>query len=1141
MRPIRVGFVGCVLTVCGAYPGTSTAGEPVPAPAAIEPDEDLRPFPTPEYGQLLTLGMRGMGLATRGKGGALVDDGLRYLVSKQDGDGCWRAEFEGSALPRNDIGVTALAVLAILGAGWSPTAPGPHSAAAARGLAALRLVQAADGAFRNSDSNEHMGYGHAFATLAFVEAFAMSGNATYHAVAQKGLDYVFAARNPYYAWKYGVRPGTNDTPSTACMWSVIHAAQLLNADAVRAGLRPAFRVDDEAVFGVQAWVDRMTDPETGRVGYEERGSGSSRQGKSLHDSHPTERSEALTAAGVFIRATAGESFATSPMIKLGARRLLASPPTWNRSDGSIDLFHWYFASLAWRFIEKGAKADGAKWNEALVSALGSGRTADGVGAHWEPLDPWGREGGVIYTTAMAVLALENRWRYPIDPNDRTDVLAALDSEAPAFARVVAIRALTFRSPKGIASRFARLLKAKPAEVRRAAAEALVGLATRAEVPWLAEAVMDVDEATSTFAARNLGRFGVDGVAALVGGLSNSAAHVRRESARALSQIGAPAADRAVAPLRVALADADPMVRVAAAAAVFSVAGEVSIATPVLVVALESPDAATRREAAIVLASMRASASSGEKALTAHANDPDLPARLEIVAALVAARGPRLGDSDLVISALEHADAELRRRACEVLSAMGPALHSAIPAISLRLTDSDSSVRRRAAQALGAAGREARDAIPALRLASIDLVASVRRAATDGLASIVGPIPVRPDAPASTPSPGVLEDVAKALGDPLSAAALRSQAAGVISLRALIAAGSDPAPVVRVRAVELLGDRGSADASDATALLRTRAADADAGVRASAIRALVKLLPTDAATRSLLVDALADRSEAVRTAALDAFAVTPSANPAAIPTLGRIVIERGPAEAIAAADLLGVWNATDPKTVDALQTALTMPSPDAVSLTIVRNLVKFRPVAESTPGALEAAYEAATPPLRAAYATLITADARSEASLREGLVRRWEMSSPNAGIGGLVVAIGEPAAMLVAERLGHADATVRERAARLLTAFGSRKLIGKALPSIVDRLRCDEPGNCTEIADALRVGEYQKPAGDALVRGLKHRDALVRGGAALVIGELFRSERPAPSSMIAALRSAKSAETDVRAESAMVEAIRRLDW
>jgi len=247
-----------------------------------------------------------------------------------------------------------------------------------------------------------------------VEAFAMTGSNVLKNPAQRGLDFITITRNPYFAWRYGVKPGDNDTSVTGWMMMALKSAKLLDDDAVKAGKAPPLIIDEDGFDGIRAWVDKMTDPDTGRVGYQQRGTGPARPNE-LVDRFPAERSESMTAVGVLARIFLRENPKTSDVIKKGAA-LMARPemlPRWDPSDGSIDMYYWYYATLA--MFQVGGD-EWNRWNKAMQTAMVDTQHKDGdygmVKGSWDPLDPWGADGGRVYSTACLAMCLEVYYRYP---------------------------------------------------------------------------------------------------------------------------------------------------------------------------------------------------------------------------------------------------------------------------------------------------------------------------------------------------------------------------------------------------------------------------------------------------------------------------------------------------------------------------------------------------------------------------------------------------------------------------------------------------------------------------------------------------------------------------------------------------------
>jgi hypothetical protein len=264
----------------------------------------------------------------------------------------------------------------------------------------------------------HHVYGHAIATLAVVEAFGLTGRGRLRASAQKALDFVAASRNPDGAWRYGFRDGGNDTSVTSWMAFALLSARMVNASEAANGRPEPFRLDKDALTGARAWILRMTDQATGRVGYMVTGTGPARSADDV-DRFPPDLSESMTAAGLFVRILLGEDPAKAPDLRKGVALCLrpasardaGTLPAWTPA-GTIDVYYWHYGSLAMYQAGGGAWAT---WSRALVSAALAGQNTKGDSAalrgSWDPVDPWARDGGRIYSTAMMILSLQSPSRY----------------------------------------------------------------------------------------------------------------------------------------------------------------------------------------------------------------------------------------------------------------------------------------------------------------------------------------------------------------------------------------------------------------------------------------------------------------------------------------------------------------------------------------------------------------------------------------------------------------------------------------------------------------------------------------------------------------------------------------------------------
>lgn len=357
----------------------------------------------------------GRGKGPYGGGVRLAKDrALDWLADHQSRDGNWDgdgfmkegdptrgplATGAGSAL--HDVGLTGLALLAFLGAGETHQS-GVYRKNVRLALSWLRKRQDAEGSFA-ARTTERFTYDHAIATLAMVEAYAMTRSPLLRGPALQGLTFCMACQNPYGGWRYGERDGETDASVTG--WMIM---------ALKSGKMAGLPVDEQAVaWGVTA-LEKLTDEDTGRVGYIQKGSPVVREPDML-EAFPAAESEAMTAVGVLARVFGGHDPADDALIRAGGDLLTECLPAWDESRGSVDMYYWYYGSLAafqiggthWRH-----------WRRAMEEAvLGSQR---GLGAHgkpdnftgsWDPVGPWGKVGGRVYSTALMTLCLEVYYRY----------------------------------------------------------------------------------------------------------------------------------------------------------------------------------------------------------------------------------------------------------------------------------------------------------------------------------------------------------------------------------------------------------------------------------------------------------------------------------------------------------------------------------------------------------------------------------------------------------------------------------------------------------------------------------------------------------------------------------------------------------
>ncbi len=336
--------------------------------------------------------------------GAMVERGLDWLVAHQSEAGSWDAdeffracdheECEGGGDANHDVGVTGLALMALQSV---DARGGARGAAIDMAVAWLLDQQDSETGLLGDEIGHAFLYDHAIGTIALCDALARGHAGADRASCQKAVNYAARARNPYRVWRYESPPnGENDTSVTVWMIQALTAAE-------SAGLK----VDRSAYSAAIEWLDEMTDPGTGRVGYTEIGSASSRD-KGMNDHYPTASGEALTAAALAARVRLGQRPSRVPHMRAHMELLLKEQPTIHGSDESeyADLYYLYHGSEAMNGIRSTSPKPWRTWYDQLKDTLGDLQSTDGhAKGSWAPTGPWGYEGGRVYSTSMAILAL----------------------------------------------------------------------------------------------------------------------------------------------------------------------------------------------------------------------------------------------------------------------------------------------------------------------------------------------------------------------------------------------------------------------------------------------------------------------------------------------------------------------------------------------------------------------------------------------------------------------------------------------------------------------------------------------------------------------------------------------------------------
>ena len=275
------------------------------------------------------------------------------------------------------VAMTGLATLALLGGG-STHRDGPHARNVRAAIAWLRAEQREGGGFfdRDTPEDEREMYGNAMALLALAEAQRLSPTPLLAVPIDRALGFFTRTQISWSGWRYGPGDAVADTSVTG--WAAL---------AIAAAGRAGFVAEPFVRAGILAFLADVTDPATGRVGYQHRGRGSL----------------AMTATGVAVRLALGEGRGAKDL--RAARALLAAnPPAWADEGPPPDLTFFYFGTLAARGMSGEQER---AWNVALRAALLPRQERGGeTEGSWPAPGRFDRVGGRILSTALATLCLE---------------------------------------------------------------------------------------------------------------------------------------------------------------------------------------------------------------------------------------------------------------------------------------------------------------------------------------------------------------------------------------------------------------------------------------------------------------------------------------------------------------------------------------------------------------------------------------------------------------------------------------------------------------------------------------------------------------------------------------------------------------
>lgn len=421
-RPRRwpLALAGLVL-LAGLGVGAAVLGERRRARHAPRDPGPPVPMGTPagagylggRYGARRNLVARGGGsIATE----SAVEAALKWLARHQSPDGRWEAEgFDrvckgacgGHGSDERDVGISGLALLSFLAAGYDPTRDETYEdavthqtvgygAVVRRGLLSLAEAQGSSGDWELE--GPYSVADQSLATAALCEAYAVTDSPLYGPGAHRGVEALLRARNAGAGWGQRPRSGASDSLDTGFALLALESAAL-------AGIETP-----PAVFAeTRAWLEGVA-----ALDSRARSAGE----------HPL-ATAVLLLGKVFPRkqATQGGGEWPGPLVTSSSpewARLDADRLEWKGEPRANDLVYGLLATLAvFQTDRLHAPRTGPwkKWNKAMADSLCMNQAVRKNGCRdgsWDPelADPWTRSGGRVAATALGALMLETYYRYP---------------------------------------------------------------------------------------------------------------------------------------------------------------------------------------------------------------------------------------------------------------------------------------------------------------------------------------------------------------------------------------------------------------------------------------------------------------------------------------------------------------------------------------------------------------------------------------------------------------------------------------------------------------------------------------------------------------------------------------------------------
>jgi len=329
----------------------------------------------------------------------VVQLGLEWLARHQDDDGSWDPHgyskhcrpgisCSGAGFPEYRPGITGLALLAFLGAGFDHQTESPFQRTVDSSIRWLLAHQLENGCF-GEQKGQYL-YNHGIATLAIAEAAILTRDASLLEATSRGVRFIERTQQKGGGWDYtALRTHRNDLSVTGWLVMALHTASA-------AGIQPS----SETMIRLERYLKNAVQ-RNGSAVYADRGTGAGRRGVSI------------AAVGLLSKLYLGWSPRSSESTRSAIRLVREGPNPdarvdWEQSYQS--LYYWYYGSLALFHI---GGDHWEAWNHYLRRNVIPLQSREGeTEGSFDPDPNWiGAAGGRVASTALGVLTFEVYYRY----------------------------------------------------------------------------------------------------------------------------------------------------------------------------------------------------------------------------------------------------------------------------------------------------------------------------------------------------------------------------------------------------------------------------------------------------------------------------------------------------------------------------------------------------------------------------------------------------------------------------------------------------------------------------------------------------------------------------------------------------------